>query len=266
MASVLRCSHLNRALAIREKEIKMAVNRDMFDHEFSVYELLSIKCWHCGTPLQTINDTFFSRETSDSIRNHEHPNWEPEYSVSVFSGLLTCTNTACAEKYSVIGTSRLEENLSCFDQQTTLSYFEYFKVKYIHPSPYVISIPESCPELVVRSIQSIGCVMFEQFGMAGNRVRASIEQLLSELGCNTSGALHRRIQEFAKVNENVANHLMAIKWLGNISSHDDSITKDEICDALDILERVLQMLYDKNDERVAGIVDKVNQRFTKIEG
>lgn len=237
----------------------MAVNRKAFGGQFTKFTTLNVKCWSCKSLLRPIENTIFSKETSASCKNHSHPNWDPEDTRSTFSGLAACTNSMCDEPYSIIGTSTLNTDFS----NSEIDFIEYFQIKYICPSPHVIDLPEGCSKTITSSVYNIGSVMFEQFGMVGNRIRTCVEQVLAEVDPSLTGKLHHKIQKFTKNNEDVGNYLMAIKWLGNTSSHDDSITKDDVCDALDILENVLHKLYDLEDDRISKIVNRINMASKK---
>lgn len=46
----------------------------------------------------------------------------------------------------------------------------------------------------------------------------------------------------------VANALMAVKWIGNDGSHDGKLTVDDVLDGVDMLEHALNLLYGDQDD------------------
>ena len=74
--------------------------------------------------------------------------------------------------------------------------------------------------------------------------------------------LHDRIVEFEKKDPGIAKKLLAIKWLGNEGSHANTMTKNDVLDAYEILESVLDDLfvgYKKAVERKVFQINKIKK-------
>ncbi len=72
--------------------------------------------------------------------------------------------------------------------------------------------------------------------------------------------LHDRIEEFKKKNKEVADYLLAIKWIGNTGSHPGELEKEDILEAYQLLEHSLLSLYDNKEERLRKISKEINSR------
>ena len=71
--------------------------------------------------------------------------------------------------------------------------------------------------------------------------------------------LHARIIEYRKKNQQLADLLLAVKWIGNSGSHDSKITKDDTLDAYRILEYVLTKLYSNNETELIKMATQINK-------
>lgn len=56
-----------------------------------------------------------------------------------------------------------------------------------------------------------------------------------------------------KKNGQLADKLMAIKWVGNAGSHADVVAENDLLDAYDILCFVLDELYVKRSKRIGAL-------------
>ena len=104
----------------------------------------------------------------------------------------------------------------------------------------------------------------------GNKIRSSIEKLLdlqkitktikNNRGKRQMLNLHERILKFKTKEPDIANYLLALKWIGNQGSHINTVlTKIELVDAYKILEVSLVDLYDKTRLEVNRLTRKINK-------
>lgn len=101
-----------------------------------------------------------------------------------------------------------------------------------------------------------------------NRIRSGVEMLLTQQqipikqigknGKDYSLSLHERIVLFQQVNPQAATHLLAIKWIGNAGSHSSRLSEEDVLDSYEILEYVLDDLFEKRAERVAKLSAQIN--------
>ena len=89
---------------------------------------------------------------------------------------------------------------------------------------------------------------------------------MNEFNVAPSQFLDKRIKEFEKTHVDIADKLLATKIIGNSGSHVAEISKDDVIDAYEILEYVLEELFTRKARQVevqaiaSNIVAKEEQR------
>ncbi|WP_373331448.1 DUF4145 domain-containing protein [Salmonirosea aquatica] len=72
--------------------------------------------------------------------------------------------------------------------------------------------------------------------------------------------LHDRIVEYQKKNSQIAEYLLAIKWIGNTGSHVGTLSQTDILDAYELLDFSLRKLYDNNEQTLNKMIKEINKR------
>jgi hypothetical protein len=73
-------------------------------------------------------------------------------------------------------------------------------------------------------------------------------------------SLHERIGILKLRAASVVDALLAIKWVGNAGSHLGQLTRDDVFDAFDILETVLDDLFVRNRATTQKLIRDINKR------
>lgn len=71
--------------------------------------------------------------------------------------------------------------------------------------------------------------------------------------------LHERVVLFSLRNKDIANHLLAVKWIGNTGSHVGDVTRDDVFDDFQIINYVLDELFLKRSEVVSKLTKQINK-------
>jgi hypothetical protein len=150
------------------------------------------------------------------------------------------------------------------------AWVEYFKPLCMYPMPDVLQIPQRCPKDVAKSLRSSFTLMWVDPQSSANHIRSALEELLDHLGVQhrkkrrdgkfAELSLHARIEIFSKTNPVSGAHLMALKWIGNTGSHGGNVYTDEILDAYEVLEHVLQDIVEQRTKRVNELAKKMTRR------
>jgi hypothetical protein len=149
-----------------------------------------------------------------------------------------------------------------------MNWVGVYKPLMLVPTPDVFLVPKKCPKSVQKEISSAFKIFLADPSAAANRVRSAIENLLTELGVRRLRAvakrrmpipLHERILLYGKRNKDIAESLLAVKWIGNAGSHNSEMTLDDVLDAFEIFETVLDDLYVGHRGRVRTLVTAVNK-------
>lgn len=246
----------------------MRIDRDSFDNNFTLYD---IPDWNCSTchkgKLLFDKKNITEFETSESKSNQKHDAWEPYWLDKYFQGTITCNNPKCKEVFSIAGLIKVEED---YDGEHGPTYTSCYYPEYFYPTLHLFKIPQDTPSDIEESIYAAFKVFWLDKSACANAVRTTVEVILNDRKVlkteltkgkkRRSLSLHERIEIFEKKNSEVANYLMAIKWIGNAGSHDGEITNEDILDGFDLLKYSLEKLYTSHDKEIAQMTKQINKK------
>lgn len=233
--------------------------------------------WMCPTCkkgiLRIVDDSFKTTETRDSLRNRSHPEWDPFGVEYIYSCILQCNNEKCQEVISSTGTGGAEiEGFYGIDDVPDQRWVDYYHPTFFEPPLAIIEIPLSCPAEVAKPLQESFRLFFCSPASAGNNVRMAVESLLTQLGIPTHDnkskpkrlTLGARLERLPDEHSEFNTLFDAIRLLGNDGSHPDSkITTDDLMDAYELIEHVLQVLYKPAPKLPTQIVEQMAKKFVQ---
>jgi len=227
-------------------------------------------CPYCdGGTLRLVEGSLASEETPASKALHGEEDWDPEWIREVFACSLRCANASCAGLVHAVGLARVEPSYDASDGYETV-----YPVRFMSPAPPMIRIPSTCPHEIEDHIRAAFSLFWVDPAAAGNRARSAIEELLTALRVPrfdsrraSSGGVRRRrrltlndrIDRLPAKTAGFAAKLHAIRWVGNEGSHSE-LTKDDVLDALEILEDVLRDVFAAKGGEIDRIVKQINKR------
>jgi uncharacterized protein YbaR (Trm112 family) len=215
--------------------------------------------------------THESFEDLESLAARDNEYWEPLWVHGFFYGFLACSRTPCGNKYAVAG--RWKVDYKDVPTEDDLEYTEYFSVTYILPAFPLMEYPDGVPAQVREAIAGASQVLLSDASAAANRIRSAIEILLDsqrvrrfQPGSRTKRlTTHDRIEKFEATNPEAAKHLMAMKWIGNIGSHEREILPlPMVLDGMEHFARALELIYDRDEkalERRAALINRQGSRL-----
>ncbi len=213
----------------------MAINRDIWEKS----DISNIPCPHCHKSLKY--NELKTKETEEGEYMQEANCGQDEFR---FTGELSCT---CGNNFFVYGDKDTQE----YQEGTANRY----QIKGIYPTLNLFKIPTSCPQPVKDELIKSFALYWTDLEACANKIRISIELLLDSLNIPTN-ILHRRINEYP--DEAIKSSLLAIKWIGNFGSHADTLTKEDILDAYEIIYKILDKLFEKSEEKLQLKIDTIN--------
>ncbi len=206
--------------------------------------------------------------------NFEHA----KYSIAKVSGFFVCAQ--CEESVSFCGQARFPKDTP--SQGSNDSLAEIYPQFFFPPIDF-IEHGECTPEHIKKELKKSFALYFSDPRSSGNRLRVCIEKILNDLGFpefetdengnpirNEKGkvirrSLHARIDIFSKSKPRYTDMLLALKILGNESSHNSSskITRKDILDAYEIVNYLIEEFYDKEDqeERIKRLSGSINEKY-----
>lgn len=73
-------------------------------------------------------------------------------------------------------------------------------------------------------------------------------------------SLHRRLLIFQQKNKQIADQLMAIKWIGNVGSNEFAVDPEDLIAGFELLNYSLEKLYGDHDRRMLQLTKYINKR------
>lgn len=228
-------------------------------------------CPGCGaTSLGMVKDSFLTVEDAKTNRHSSDQDFHPEFETGRFVCLVRCTKAACSETCAVSG-----------NYDTTIWHGDHGKewtyptgrAKSITPPPMMIHVPSGCEKPIRDELIAAFGLFWQDYASALNRIRNAIELLLTGMGVKRFGKdkkgkrsnikLDSRIQILRNKKVSVADlcdRLLAVKHLGNAGCHPGDVDGGDVFDALDIVEHVLNEIYEKHASVLAKMVKQINAR------
>jgi hypothetical protein len=182
--------------------------------------------------------------------------------------MLFCSNPHCQE---VVGFSGLTGFEQVDDGEGGWTWDRYFVPIFFLPPPRIIEIPKDCPQNVRAELVAAFMLYWCHRAAAASRLRVAVELLLTHLGlkrfeirsASRPGrrrlSLHERIELFRQKNSQLGNVVLAVKWLGNEGSHPGSLTKDDLLDAFEMMEHVLDEVFVRAKSPIPKIARQINR-------
>ncbi len=177
-----------------------------------------------------------------------------------FSGFLHCDDKDCGEAVTVAGRAELPGPLMGKQVQSQIP--AHIVPEYFSPPLQLFSLRDDYPAPVRAELIRSFTVFFNESNSAGARLRCAIERLLDERSI-AAGTLHNRLIEFSKSENELGDHLQAIKWLGNEGSHSGKLTRQDVLDGYEVFNHVLDELYIARPNR-AKMLQRSNELTEKF--
>jgi hypothetical protein len=248
----------------------MPVNRKLWQSRVSHDDVPNWPCPKCGAAsLIMVKDSFLTVEDSRTAQNKHDQDFEPDSPSGRFVCLLACTKSACRETCAVSG------NYDTWQDHNEHGEWLYASGRptAITPPPPMIHVPATCPAPIREEVFAAFSLFWIDYSSSLNRIRNAIELLLTKMGIKRFGkkktggrsiiALDGRIQILRnkKVSlGDLCDRLLAVKHLGNAGSHPGDATESDVFDGLDIVEQVLNEIYEKHASVLAKMVKQINAR------
>ncbi|GIF26825.1 hypothetical protein BJ973_000083 [Actinoplanes tereljensis] len=209
---------------------------------------------------------FVTHESAASQRVHSNPDWDPTWVRGVFHRVLVCAHSPCNERVVVAGDFRLAD-----DRTGTLDVIGHYLLTYARPPLDIVTCPKRTPEAIRAATRDAAEVIWADPSGAAGRLRVAVEELLNarkvrKFGPAKAGMRGKRlttdarIRLFAAANPDVADVLMAVKWIGNSGAHESGLSTEDVLEGAQMLTHALHLIYDPSQAELAHRVKMVNQR------
>lgn len=251
----------------------MSFRKDLFIHnEFTIENddsHTNITCPYCSKG-ELLFDSKKEKMLSDEKYNNQlkqSPDYDSDFEKYYFLINLICSGYQCKENVIVAGIITehgiYSDNEGNGFQETT------YKPTYFSKSPHIISIESSYPKDIIQLLESSFDLFWVDKMSCANKIRICLESLMDYYkvpkrskkrdGTFKNLSLHERIKKcdiLKKSNFDNESFALAIKWIGNIGSHNSNDCSDEkILLAYELLDFILQDLF-INQNKLQQLVKK----------
>lgn len=225
----------------------------------------SVPCPRCQSVATYVKESTKTYPTHDSEVAMDLMGLEPDVLQGAAVGKCVCTDQKCQEPVYFMGSFIVNKN----DLDDPATYEAMFTIEYFHPPIPIIRIPPKTPEKVAALLKRSFRLAFADQSAAGNLLRSAIEKLLTHLkvprfavskkGKRIRLDLHSRIDRLPQSHQPYKNKLLAIKWIGNVATHDELDVKS-LKLLYEIIASVLDSLYGTKQRELLREVKRVNRR------
>lgn len=192
-------------------------------------------------------------ENAQARHAHGHEGWEPEWIFGTFIATAECENNKCQQKVHALGNYRVDTASAPRSYNYDDQYSTYYSVTAVSPPLVLMRLPETAPKEVRAGVERASAVLFLDPGLAGTALRTAVERFLTTQRIpsqrNSGGfrSLDERLRVWKEANPDqaeVANLLLAVKWIGNAGSHEVSdVSTKEVLDGVEILDEAFHRLF-----------------------
>lgn len=231
------------------------------------------ECPSCSKGLLKIkSDEFHFEETRESLGWHDRNDWEPEYIRYRFHGTLKCSECQDFISFSGLGNVEYYHFYDEYRMDYVEGYKDVFYPEYFNPPLNLFKIHQECPWEIRSEIRDSFNLFWFDLPSCANKIRTSLEMLMNyqkvpktflQNGKRKKLTLHKRIERFKNKKPEIADYLLAIKWIGNIGSHIGELEKIDILETYQLLEYSLNKLYDNDEEKLNKISNEIIKRKGK---
>ncbi|GAA5031859.1 DUF4145 domain-containing protein [Terrabacter aeriphilus] len=205
-------------------------------------------------------------ERSASARKTFIVSEDPMSLDGTFAGWLRCAS--CHERVAVAGDWCVDYDVIVNVTEDYGSYYDAYKLRYAQPPLQLLICPKGVPESVMNSVTAAGALVWVDPAAAANRLRLATEELLTALKIPryTTGkkrkrlTTHERITRLEVGRPDIAEALMAVKWIGNEGSHPGKIEAKDVLDGAQMFEHALALKYGSEQDQIRKRIQEVNRR------
>ena len=243
----------------------MSIDRKVWLQTFDGINFPPWPCPTCGRGLLGLTENSYSEgQTVDHTQSGQFGDSGIKSSHGVFTAQLHCMNQVCNENVVTCGTYSYSSSSA-----KMIPINKTFELQFLLPSPYIFPIPNTCPESIASEVRRAFSLFWFDANSSGNRIRVSIELLLDHLKVKKRTiknhkyhllSLHDRIIEFHPTNPDLGEKLLAIKWIGNYSSHTQKINKENLLDDFELIQYVLEEIFGQSRKKLSAMARTINKR------
>ncbi|TPI60274.1 DUF4145 domain-containing protein [Mesorhizobium sp. B3-1-7] len=234
----------------------MASTRELWGETFSKDEIPPYPCPLCnrGT-LHCVPDSFRQKISRDVEEQLETQWIDPPDAVHQFNLFLQCGIAKCGAIVSVQGDSQLVER----DNREFVEdrYFYRLAPQGMYPAPPLAAVPKDTPKLLKKEFETAFALFWIDLGACANRLRIIVEKILDHQRVPAARDLATRIASFKNSEPDHATMFDALRFVGNIGSHEGKASRDTVLDCFELLQEAIGELFDQRKSKLASMKQRI---------
>jgi hypothetical protein len=227
-------------------------------------------CPQCGCvgTLGIVEGSLHWNETAQSLRSHGDRYWDLDWTKGRFACLASCSR--CQEVIAICGHTECRHEQDWDGTEYVSEYVWYHYPTAVSPAPPMFPIPGRCLKEIQEEITGAFKLYWSDLSSSMNRLRTGVELLLTEMkiarfamtrkGKRLRLSLHDRIVKLKPTRPDLAEALLAVKWLGNAGSHPGQVSQDDVLDGMELMEHILHERYEPRQKVVSRLSKEINRR------
>lgn len=120
-----------------------------------------------------------------------------------------------------------------------------------------MEVPTTVPENAADAMRQAFTSFWADRGSAANSLRISVERIMDAENIEKGKRLVDRIAGFGKKHPNMEGTLDALRFVGNVGSHEGDVGREELLDAFETYQDWLRDFYGKYPDRIASLREKL---------
>lgn len=233
----------------------MASTRHLWSESFLRDDIPALPCPWCDRGnLRYLRDTFQLKLPTGERLAEQNGDLGPLEVTWRFSLFLQCAVEKCGNVVSVHGDAKLEQRTDSEHPEDEFTYVLYPHGMY--PAPPLSTIPPETPSEIENDLRTAFDLFWIDLGACANRLRISVEHILDEFSV-PGPTLAKRIKAFEDADPQHARTFDALRFVGNVGSHEGRVERETILDAFEIYQDALAELFGKRKERIDELKKKI---------
>lgn len=229
-------------------------------------------CPRCGKGKLVKQGDLIKQEPRHVTEHLEEIGLSGQMSDGRFVGMLICSYQFCGEVVTVAGGYTTREEVHWNDDADVPERYEFSKYYpySIRPAPVVIEEPEKLGAEAKKHLRKAYELLWNDCAACANRLRIFAESLLDQLtvprqgkkrnGKNGELDLSERIDALEVTRPGHQKALNALRYVGNVGSHEGEADFDDLLDCFEYLEYTLIELIDERRARLEAKADDLLRR------
>jgi hypothetical protein len=208
--------------------------------------------------------TAFNRQTRDM---DELLSPDEMVGIGFFRCDFSCTNDTCGSTGFVIGHHTQSVTITGYKDTDTIHTYE---PRAFWASPFVLRPPAHVPDRILGCLRLAHAEFWMDAAACTWRCRTVVELLMDSSRVPKTRRtashsqrripLHDRLLLYRQRHNDVAELLLAAKWIGNDGVHSAVASRTEAISALSLIHHALDLLYDKAPRRIRQLARAVNRK------